>query len=146
MGPQPPENLFSRSGTIPPRPFLRRPFAEIEKERSRPEAPPSGMGGQASVGWGFGWRSDSGRARRARHLLNRGESQSRAKAPGGGSPGLQAAQRMKVGETRSEAARKPLTATGERPPEKYRWNEATRPRSFLRRPFTLRKERKDLAL
>ena len=52
---------------------------------------------------------------------------------------------MKMGETRGEAAREPLTATGERPPGKYRWSAATRPRSFLRRPFTLRKERKDLA-
>ena len=52
---------------------------------------------------------------------------------------------MKMGETRSEAAREPLKATGELPPGRHRWSAATRPRSFLRRFFTLREKRKDLA-
>ena len=49
---------------------------------------------------------------------------------------------MKMGETRSVAGGKPLRAMGERPPGEYRWSEATRPRSFLRRPFMLRKRGK----
>jgi len=80
MGPQPPRKTSSAGAERHLRGLSYEGVpAEMSMGKASPLTQPLGDGrGEHREGWGFGWRSDPGRARRARHLLKRGESQSRA--------------------------------------------------------------------
>ena len=86
-----------------------------------------------------------GRARRARHLLNRGESQSRAKL-GRGIPGLARSAADEDGGHPERSRREPLTAQmGERPPEKASMERSDTTEIFSSKAIYAEKKRKDLA-